>query len=133
MAAVVVRNWTFEETNVLLEILKEQDIFRRMDQRKVRHSDLLKDVHQKFKDAGYSCSIEQMKNRWKVLKASYHKAKQAVDRSGAAPTNFPFFEKINSFIGGRPIFNVEENGVDIGFRTDEDVNVTSSGKLSPLL
>ena len=116
-----------------MEILKEQDIFRRMDQRKVRHSDLLKDVHQKLKDAGYSRSIEQMKNRWKVLKASYHKAKQAVDRSGAAPTNFPFFEKINSFIGGRPIFNVEENGVDIGFRTDEDVNVTSSGKLSPLL
>ena len=102
MAAVVVRNWTFEETNVLFEILKEQDIFRRMDQRKVRHSDLLKDVHQKFKDAGYSCSIEQMKNRWKVLKASYHKAKQAVDRSGAAPTNFPFFETINRFIGGRP-------------------------------
>ena len=61
MAVVVVRNWTFEETNVLLEILKEQDIFRRMDQRKVRHSDLLKDVHQKFTDKGYSRSIEQMK------------------------------------------------------------------------
>ena len=103
-----------------------------MDQRKVRHSDLLKDVHEKFTDAGYSRSIEQMKNRLKVLKASYNKAKQAVDRSGEAPTNFPFFEKINSFIGRWPIFNVEGNGLDVGFRTDEDVNITSSGKLSPL-
>ena len=116
-----------------MEILKERDIFRRMDQRKVRHSDLLKDVHQKFTDAGYSRSIEQMKNCCKVLKASYNKAKQAVDRSGAGQTNFFFDEKMNSFIGGRPIFNVEENGIDVGFRTDEDVNVTSSGKLSPLL
>ncbi|XP_048062754.1 uncharacterized protein LOC125278056 isoform X2 [Megalobrama amblycephala] len=68
--------------------------------------------------AGFSRTIEQIKNRWKLLKTAFFKAKSQNGKSGSDPSDFPFYEIIDSFMGERPIANPEDNGVDVRFSED---------------
>ena len=85
-------HWSASESLFLIQTLKELDIVARLDGRKTRNTELFKKVHEKLSEAGVDCNIEQMKNRWKTLRAGYYKAKQHNSKSGYDPNNFPFFE-----------------------------------------
>lgn len=115
------RNWSVDETNVLLDILKDLKIINRLDGRKQRNDDLFRDVFEKLNQAGVNRSLEQIKNRWKALKSGFYKAKNDSGRSGAAPTAFVFYQRVNEILGGRPLANTEDNGMDVGFEDIEDV------------
>ncbi len=58
--------------------------------------------------------------RWKILKSSYYQAKKLNNTSGSNPSSFPYFETMHDILGHRPLSNISENGVDIGFDGDED-------------
>lgn len=134
MAAAAKTNWSSAETMHLLNTLKELNIIERLDGRKIRNVDLFKTVCEKLKEAGASRTVEQIRNRWKTLKTAYFKAKIHNNRSGADPSNFPCFDKMEEIMGGRPLSNVSDSGVDVGFpdpcdeETSLDVNVSVSGK-----
>lgn len=103
-----------------------------MDGRKFRNTDLFKAVREKLKEAGADRTVEQIRNRWKTLKTSYFKAKMHNSKSGADPSYFPFFDQMDEIMGGRPLSNVGDNGVDVGFpeRDEEETldEISISGK-----
>ncbi|CAM4575287.1 unnamed protein product [Leuciscus chuanchicus] len=123
-------NWSATETNVLISILKEQNIIERLDGRKFRNTDLFKNVHDKLKEVGVDRTVEQIRNRWKTLKSAYYKAKLHNNRSGVDPTNFPFYDQMDEVMGGRPLSNVGENGVDVGFEEGPDVETLDEANVS---
>ncbi|KAM4629187.1 pyrroline-5-carboxylate reductase 3 isoform 2-T2 [Polymixia lowei] len=70
------QNWDVRETELFLEILKELDMKKCLDGRKVRNNKLFKVAHRRMTAAGYHRSVEQLKIRWKVLKSAYYKCKR---------------------------------------------------------
>ena len=130
MAAAAKSNWYATETNVLISILKEENIIERLDGRKFWNSDLFKTVHDKLKEVGVDCTVEQIRNRWKTLKSAYYKAKLHNNRSGVDPTNFPFYDQMDEVMCGWPLSNVGENGVDVGFQEAPDVETSDEANVS---
>ncbi|XP_071402255.1 pyrroline-5-carboxylate reductase 3 isoform X1 [Centroberyx affinis] len=70
------QNWDVRETELFLEILKELDMKKCLDGRKVRNNKLFKVAHRRMTAAGYHRSVDQLKIRWKVLKSAYYKCKR---------------------------------------------------------
>lgn len=70
------QNWDIRETELLLDILKDLDMKKCLDGRKVRNDQLFKVAHRRMTAAGYRRSIDQLKIRWKVLKSAYYKCKR---------------------------------------------------------
>ncbi len=126
---------------LLLNILKEENIVARLDGRKSCNNELFKQVFEQMKEAGINRSIDQIKNRWKGLKAAYYKAKSQNSKSGESPSTFPFCSIMDEIMGGRPLVNAAAHGVDVGFPEEEstlDASVSNaledaSGKLSSFL
>lgn len=80
---------------------------------------------------GLSQTIEQIKNRQKLLKTAFFKAKSQTGKSGSNPSSFPVYDIIDSFIGEHPIANPDDNGVDVGFPEDlpSEDTTNSPGKV----
>ncbi|XP_029563668.1 pyrroline-5-carboxylate reductase 3 isoform X2 [Salmo trutta] len=72
MAAMKKYFWDSEETEYMLKVLRELDIAKHLDGRKVRNLKLFKVAEKRMKQAGYHRSIDQIRHRWKVLKTSYY-------------------------------------------------------------
>uniref|UniRef100_A0A4W5KSX0 Pyrroline-5-carboxylate reductase n=1 Tax=Hucho hucho TaxID=62062 RepID=A0A4W5KSX0_9TELE len=72
MAAMKKYFWDSEETEYMLKALRELDIAKHLDGRKVRNLKLFKVAEKRMKQAGYHRSIDQIRHRWKVLKTSYY-------------------------------------------------------------
>ncbi|KAM9761798.1 pyrroline-5-carboxylate reductase 3 isoform 3-T3 [Menidia menidia] len=70
------QNWDVKETELFLEILKELDMKKCLDGRKVRNNKLFKVAHRRMTAAGYHRSVDQLKFRWKLLKSAYYKCKR---------------------------------------------------------
>lgn len=77
-------------------------------------------VTERMGEEGYTRSAEQVCTRWKILKSCYYRAKKQNNTSRSNPSSFPFFETINDILGHRPLSNISENEVNIGFDGDED-------------
>lgn len=67
------QNWDVRETEIFLEILKELDMEKCLDGRKVRNAKIFKVAHRRMTAAGYQRSVDQLKFRWKLLKSAYYK------------------------------------------------------------
>uniref|UniRef100_UPI0037E7A5C4 pyrroline-5-carboxylate reductase 3 isoform X1 n=2 Tax=Semicossyphus pulcher TaxID=241346 RepID=UPI0037E7A5C4 len=78
------QNWDVKETELFLEILKELDMKKCLDGRKVRNTKLFKVAHRRMTAAGYQRSVDQLKFRWKLLKSAYYKCKR--QPNSPAPT-----------------------------------------------
>lgn len=78
------QNWDVKETELFLEILKELDMKKCLDGRKVRNNKLFKVAHRRMTAAGYHRSVDQLKFRWKLLKSAYYKCKR--EPESPAPT-----------------------------------------------
>ncbi|XP_073678306.1 uncharacterized protein [Garra rufa] len=112
--------WTERETNIMLTILEEMDIMKCLDGRKNRNGEIFKRVAERMGEEGYMRSTEQVRTRWKVLKTTYYRAKKQNNTSGSNPSSFQYFKTMHDILGHRPMSNISENGVDIGFDRDED-------------
>ncbi|KAL7845577.1 hypothetical protein AOLI_G00237690 [Acnodon oligacanthus] len=130
------RNWSAAETKFMLQTLKDFKIVSRMDGRKACNNELFRQVYEQMNDSGFTRTIEQIKNRWTFLKLAHHKAKSQDGKSGSDPSTFPFYDIMDEFMGDRPLANMDENGVDVGFADDlptekdtlENVNEDSSSE-----
>lgn len=57
------KNWSLEETEYLLNIIKDKKIVKRLDRRKVINSNLFKEVFEEMQFGGFNRSVEQIQNR----------------------------------------------------------------------
>ncbi|XP_037541062.1 uncharacterized protein LOC119417885 [Nematolebias whitei] len=114
------QNWSVSDTTFLIETLKELKIIERLDGRKCRNTELFKQVHEKLEEAGIHRTIEQIKKRWKSLKAKYYQAKNKNGRSGSDPTTFSFYVLMDELMRERPLANTTGSGVDQGYEEESE-------------
>ncbi|KAL7394615.1 hypothetical protein ABVT39_000542 [Epinephelus coioides] len=106
-------------TEFLIQILDDLNILTRLNGCKEKNSDLFQRVQERMARAGFCRTIEQIKNRWKMLKQSYNKAKTNNDKSGVDLSSFPFFEDMDRVLGTWPLATANAHGVDVAFDTEE--------------
>ncbi|XP_061565593.1 uncharacterized protein LOC133420050 [Cololabis saira] len=108
------RRWSREETICLIKSLEDQEIIKRTDGRKHNNRGLYKAVAAKLKEGGFADrDAPQAKNKWKLLKQEYNKAKAHNQRSGADCSSFPFYEEVDRVLGGGSVENDEEYGIEV--------------------
>ncbi|XP_026135513.1 myelin transcription factor 1 [Carassius auratus] len=90
--------WSEEETDLLLQTLKQMNIDRYTDGRKHRNSLIFRKVCARHREAGFARSCDQVKHRWKTLKAIYYKAKRQCSGS-----SFRHFDTMEEIFGHRPL------------------------------
>ncbi|CAN9500741.1 unnamed protein product [Ophioblennius macclurei] len=73
------QNWDARETEVFLEILKNLDMSKCRDGRKVRNHKVFAVAYRRMLAAGYHRTVDQLKIRWKLLKSTYYKSKRNPD------------------------------------------------------
>ena len=128
------QNWSEDETYFLIDLLKEARISEHLDGRKARTTEILQMVAHKFNEAGIRRTYDQIKNRWKVLKTAYFKAKAHNSVSGADPATSPYYDAMDDMMGHHPLANVGVHGVDVGFEdtsvapTPEDDSIAGRSK-----
>ncbi|XP_051514560.1 uncharacterized protein LOC127418165 [Myxocyprinus asiaticus] len=106
--------WSEEETDFLLQTLKEMNIDRYKDGRKNRNSLIFRKVCAKHKQAGFVRSCDQVKHRWKTLKSIYYKAKKLNQTSSNAA--FKHFDTMEDIFGHRPLAISNQAEVNIDFK-----------------
>ncbi|XP_048035603.1 uncharacterized protein LOC125261081 [Megalobrama amblycephala] len=113
--------WSEEETDFLLQTLKEMNIDRYRDGRKHRNSLIFRKVCARHKEAGFARSCDQVKHRWKTLKSIYYKAKkQNTSSSNAA---FKHFDTMEEIFGHRPL-------VVMANQTEVEIDLKNESPLS---
>lgn len=90
--------WSEEETDFLLQTLKEMNIDRYTDGRKHRNSLIFRKVCARHREAGFARSCDQVKHRWKTLKSIYYKAKKQ-----SSSSSFRHFDTMEEIFGHRPL------------------------------
>ncbi|KAK2890636.1 hypothetical protein QQF64_006532 [Cirrhinus molitorella] len=107
--------WSEEETDFLLQTLKEMNIDRYRDGRKHRNSLIFRKVCARHKEAGFARSCDQVKHRWKTLKSIYYKAKKQSSSSSNAA--FRHFDTMEEIFGHRPLAVItNQSGADIALK-----------------
>ncbi|XP_016424841.1 uncharacterized protein LOC107753235 [Sinocyclocheilus rhinocerous] len=90
--------WSEEETDFLLQTLKQMNIERYRDGRKHRNSLIFRKVRARHREAGFTRSCDQVKHRWKTLKAIYYRAKRQ-----SSSSSFKHFDTMEEIFGHRPL------------------------------
>ncbi|TNN37406.1 Transcription factor 7-like 1 [Liparis tanakae] len=116
--------WTEEQTEFMLNVLKELNILKFMDGRKTRNGDLFKKVALKMLAAGFPRTPEQIRIRWKNLKKAFFQAKREPGASGRGRSTCPSFDVLDDLLGGGPLSLVEHNGVDSGVQLPTTMDAT---------
>ncbi|XP_061571681.1 uncharacterized protein LOC133425045 [Cololabis saira] len=119
--------WSDEETRFLLRQMQELNILRFMDGRKSRNADLYKKIAREMAEAGFARTPEQLKIKWKNLRTAYI-TKNKNNRSGHDPASCPHFAILDDLLGGRPLSQAGQNGVDSGFPAANQAAATDMGE-----
>ncbi|XP_072253722.1 myb/SANT-like DNA-binding domain-containing protein 7 [Leuresthes tenuis] len=107
--------WTYEQTQFMLNQLKDLNILKFMDGRKTRNEYLFIKVAQKMEEAGFPRTPKQVRIRWKNVKKAYMCAKRDIGASGRRRrTLCPFFDLLDELLGSRPQSQAGHHGIDSG-------------------
>ncbi|XP_029938825.1 pyrroline-5-carboxylate reductase 3 isoform X2 [Salarias fasciatus] len=119
------QNWDITETEVFLDILKNLDMKKCRDGRKVRNHKVFTMAYNKMFAAGYHRTVDQLKFRWKLLKSTYYKVKR--------DPNSPALNKVNGWFRYEKamveIMDAEQSVVEVEVnhsRNNSDDGETSS-------
>ncbi|XP_051524509.1 uncharacterized protein LOC127423880 [Myxocyprinus asiaticus] len=123
--------WTDRETVFMLLQLKELNILKFMDGRKTKNGEPFKKVAQRLKEAGFIRSPEQIRVRWKQLKQTYYRAKMMNGSSDTDPVMCSHAEILEELLGHRPLSTAGQNGVDIGFKSDNTSSESVQDRVQP--
>ncbi|XP_029973164.1 uncharacterized protein LOC115406995 [Salarias fasciatus] len=97
-----------------------------IDGRKCRDSEVYRKVSKKLREAGFIRTPDQIRHRWKTLKAMYCKAKKDNGTSGSDPSTFPQFDLMEEILCQRPTTTAPSSRVDVERHEEEPATPVSS-------
>lgn len=63
--------WSYDETQILINIIKEKNILKIMDNKRFRIAEIFKSLENDMKSKGYCRSAKQIHIKFKALKPKY--------------------------------------------------------------
>ncbi|CAN7976157.1 unnamed protein product, partial [Ixodes persulcatus] len=107
-----------EATRTFLAILSELNVAELLDSRRQRNQAVFRRVEEAMEQVGFHWTWQQLRTHWKNLKGKYNKERDAQNKSGAAPSTWPWYEEMSALLAHRPMTQAREYGVDS--EADED-------------
>nr|CAD7261784.1 unnamed protein product [Timema shepardi] len=92
--------WTKQETLYLINLMKEKDFFTLLQKKRYRTASIYKLMEEQMREAGSEKNHEQIRAKWKALKASYAAARKGVSYSNNREV-CPFEPELDALLGKR--------------------------------
>lgn len=89
--------WDLEETRALLDLLKDQRIFKAIES--VRTREIYHEIADRLKQAGFNRDWNQIRGRVKNLKFSYKKARALHEEQGQSTLACRFYDDLHLLFG----------------------------------
>ena len=89
--------WDLEETRALLDLLKDERIFKAIES--VRTREIYHEIAERLKQAGFNRDWNQIRGRVKNLKFSYKKARALHEEQGQATVACRFYDDLHYLFG----------------------------------
>nr|CAD7267725.1 unnamed protein product [Timema shepardi] len=71
--------WSRQETLYLIDLMKEKNFLTLLQKKRCRNSNIFKLIEEEMKEAGSDKNYEQIRVKWKALKASYAAVRRGVN------------------------------------------------------
>uniref|UniRef100_A0A3Q1I1E1 C2H2-type domain-containing protein n=1 Tax=Acanthochromis polyacanthus TaxID=80966 RepID=A0A3Q1I1E1_9TELE len=124
------KRWCRAEILFLITTLEDMDILKRLDGRKHNNGDLFKAVASKMVEEGFHQRDDhQIRNKWKLLKQEYNKARAHNNKSGSDASTFEFYEEMDRVLRNRPQANADIHGIELCFNDSQMSDKPISGCL----
>nr|XP_005989804.1 PREDICTED: uncharacterized protein LOC102357844 [Latimeria chalumnae] len=106
--------WGVDETGLLLSILGKLGAVAALDSKRQRNADVFFTVSGLLEARGYRRDLQQVRARWKFLKAQFYKEKSRVSRSEGPPaaSKMRYFKEMEELLGRRSPTATRVLGVD---------------------
>lgn len=89
--------WDLEETRALLDLLKDERIFKAIES--VRTREIYHEIAERLKQAGFNRDWNQIRGRVKNLKFSYKKARALHEEQGQSTLACRFYDDLHYLFG----------------------------------
>ncbi|CAF3483297.1 unnamed protein product [Rotaria sp. Silwood1] len=89
--------WDLDETRVLLDLLKDERIFKAIES--VRTREIYHEIAERLKQAGFNRDWNQIRGRVKNLKFSYKKARALHEEQGQSTLTCRFYDDLHYLFG----------------------------------
>ena len=89
--------WDLEETRALLDLLKDERIFKAIES--VRTREIYHEIAERLKQAGFNRDWNQIRGRVKNLKFSYKKARALHEEQGQSTLACRFYDELHQLFG----------------------------------
>ncbi|CAN7987653.1 unnamed protein product, partial [Ixodes pacificus] len=106
-----------EATRTFLAILSELNVAELLDSRRQRNQAVFRRVEEAMERLGFHWTWQQLRTHWKNLEGKCNKV-DAQNKSGAAPSAWPWYEEMSALLAHHPMSQAREYGVDS--EADED-------------
>lgn len=97
-------NWSGTETRAFLASCKEHDVVNKMDEKRFRWIDVMRDVRKDLleHEMRFKRDEETLVTKFKALKLLFNKAKEHNNRIGNSSSSFEFLEEMDNIFGTTP-------------------------------
>nr|CAD7196554.1 unnamed protein product [Timema douglasi] len=92
--------WTKQETLYLINLMKEKNFFTLLQKKRYRTASIYKLMEEQMREAGSEKNHEQIRAKWKALKASYAAARKGISYSNNREV-CPFEPELDALLGKR--------------------------------
>lgn len=89
--------WDLEETRTLLDLLKDERIFKAIES--VRTRDIYHEIAERLRQAGFNRDWNQIRGRVKNLKFAYKKARALYEERGQSTLTCRFYDDLHRLFG----------------------------------
>lgn len=104
--------WNDDEVKMMLQLFADEKIVEKMDSKSIRHTSLYRIIQNKLLERGINRTEQQIRTKYKNLRTRYFEVKEINNTSGAAPSEFIFFEYMDCILATRPKSIASKYGVD---------------------
>lgn len=102
--------WRDLEVETLVSIIKEKHILQLLDGKQRRNKAIYESIEKDMKAKGFMRNSDQIRIKFKALKAEYNKVKRHNNTSGAQRITCPYYDILNEILHDRPV--VQTEGID---------------------
>ncbi|XP_077554024.1 uncharacterized protein LOC144168904 [Haemaphysalis longicornis] len=113
--------WTDDEIMTLLALVHQKKLSDLLDTNRQKKTDIFMDLERCHKELGLQWTWEQIRTCWNNLKKRFTAERLLMCKSGAEPSKWKWFDKMNLLLGDHPMVQARDYGVDTAAEDEDSV------------
>ncbi|CAG2057257.1 unnamed protein product [Timema podura] len=118
--------WSRQETLYLINLMKEKNFLTLLQKKRCRNSNIFKLIEEEMKEAGSDKNYEQIRVKWKALKASYAAVRRGVNNGDKSIC--PYEPELHELLSSKRISSKQFKKEGNSSNNEQDDSASRKGK-----